>query len=128
MWYANAAGTISLSTDTLLTDGTIYYVQQTLNGCPGPLLAITATQTLGTQNHQLQNLSYSPNPVTDKLILNNSELIDTVKIYNVQGQLVRSITVQNAAAQIDFSTMETGVYFVKAYSAESSSIFRIVKQ
>ena len=128
IWYADAAGTISLSTNTVLTNGSTYYVQQTANGCPGPLLAITVTQSLGTESQSLQDLRYYPNPVTDKLILNNLAPIDTVKIYDVQGQVVRNLQIQNVAAEIDFSTIEAGVYFVKVSASESSSVLRIVKQ
>lgn len=127
-WYSDAAGTMPLSTDTVLTNGTTYYVQQIQNGCPGELLAITATQILATQDHSLQNLSYFPNPVTDKLTLQNSEPIDTVKIYNLKGQLVYDMDVENSTAQFDLSSIGTGVYFVKVHAANSSSVIRIVKR
>jgi hypothetical protein len=42
-WYDVSTGGTALANTTVLTNGTIYYAAQTLNGCEGPRIAVTVT-------------------------------------------------------------------------------------
>ncbi len=128
MWFADAAGTQPLSPDTVLVDGTVYYVQQTLDGCPGAMLAITATQQLGVGSQAMPNLMAYPNPVSGHLTVSNSHAMESVAIYNLQGQLIRAVVPGAADVQLDFSGLRSGLYLVKVTSADKSATLPIVRR
>ena len=61
-WYANATGGIALTSSTLLTTGTTYYVSQTIIGCEGPRTAVsvivnTTPAPTGEATQSLSSLS-----------------------------------------------------------------------
>ena len=67
-------------------------------------------------------LSAYPNPVADKLYIENITSGSTVSIYNQVGQLV--LEVLNAQQGIDVSSLPAGLYVVK----NQSSTLKIIKQ
>jgi len=69
-----------------------------------------------------------PNPVTDKLFIGNMKDVTKVEIYNVTGQLVKSIN-YNAVeqAQINTSDLRSGMYILTIYSGSSSSSTKLMK-
>jgi len=69
-----------------------------------------------------------PNPVTDKLFIGNMKDVTKVEIYNVTGQLVKSIN-YNAVeqAQIHTSDLRSGMYILTIYSGSSSSSTKLMK-
>jgi len=69
-----------------------------------------------------------PNPVTDKLFIGNMKDVTKVEIYNVTGQLVKSIN-YNAVeqAQINTSDLRSGMYILTIYSGSSSSSTKLIK-
>ncbi|MBU2920582.1 T9SS type A sorting domain-containing protein [Winogradskyella psychrotolerans] len=59
-----------------------------------------------------------PNPVSDRLYIQSTEQIESVAIYNINGQLVKeSHTVNNG---IDVSNLSTGLYLIQMKTASSS--------
>ena len=69
-----------------------------------------------------KTLAAYPNPVADKLYLENITSGSTVSIYNQVGQLV--LEVLNAQQGIDVSSLPAGLYVVK----NQSSTLKIIKQ
>lgn len=70
-----------------------------------------------------------PNPV--KSILNyttNNFKIEGIQLYNLQGILLKNLTVHSDAASIYFSELGTGIYFLKFISEEKTLIKKMIKE
>jgi hypothetical protein len=126
-WFADPNGTIPMSPDTPLTDGYTYYVNQTINGCPGPIIGITVTQTLAINDNQMPNLSYFPNPVINDFFMTNDEPINLFEVYNLRGQKLISLQLDSTSGAVDLSSLSSGAYLGKIKSGKNQRIVRIIK-
>ena len=70
-----------------------------------------------------QDMTYN-NPVNDQLIIEASNNILAVNIYNLQGQLIRE-TNDN---KIDMSSMSIGIYVVEVSTLVGVNRFKVIKQ
>lgn len=61
--------------------------------------------TMGT------SISVYPNPASDKIIISSAYDIQSSAIYDIAGNLV--ISIPGSADEVDISSLETGVYFLK---------------
>ena len=88
--------------------------------CSTPL----PTPLLGVNNNSLQQISLYPNPVIDVLVIETQLPIKTIKVYNLQGKLVKEIS---SNKKIDVSGLATGMYFIKIESDDNSVTKKFVK-
>lgn len=128
IWYSSNTSSTILQNNTLLVNGTTYYVSQTVNGCEGPRLAVTVQLALNTDNNMLLKLNYSPNPVDGKLNITSSDNIKIVSIYNILGVLISQNNFSGNNIQIDMSNFSSGNYFIKVESDEKMNVFKIIKK
>jgi hypothetical protein len=96
-------------------------------------LAFTGTVAGVSESISSKNISFSPNPASDKLILNLSSLKDnltSVKIYDVQGKLAKSVekVIVGTKSSIDISDIPKGNYLLKVSSKEGSISKNFIKQ
>ena len=84
--------------------------------------------TLSNNNFAFNNFTYYPNPVKNTLSITNSFSIDSVEISSLLGQKMMSKVVNSLQAEIDLSSLSTGVYFVKATSDGQEKTIKIVKE
>jgi len=104
-----------------------YDVQLISTGCGK---SDTITQTVTIQNvNTVENslfIGFYPNPVQSILTvrLNDFALDYTIKIYNLQGQLIHT---EENNTQIDVSHLYSGEYILKVESLKSSSVSKFVK-
>lgn len=66
------------------------------------------------------NFSYYPNPVKEKLYLTSNERIETVKIYNLTGKLIKSLIFDSEAVTIDFSSLKSDIYILEINGFKNS--------
>lgn len=66
-----------------------------------------------------------PNPVKDIISIQTDFVIAEICIYDINGRLVLKPTTNSTI--IDVSNLETGIYFIKTYSADSQFINKFVK-
>jgi hypothetical protein len=80
-----------------------------------------------TDFENINSISAYPNPVQDKLWLENPNQIeiDKAEIYNISGKLISSYS--SVKEFIDVQALNAGVYFVKVYGENSSSTFKVLK-
>lgn len=79
--------------------------------------AIFTTEALNTTEVDYDQISFYPNPVKDKLTLENPDLkINQVKITNANGKLLLLQKVNSTKTEIDFSSFPKGVYILTAES------------
>jgi len=64
---------------------------------------------LGIEENSLISFTIYPNPTQDVLFIDTQQSIETIKIYNVQGQLVKGVSYNN----VDVSQLTTGLYFIQ---------------
>lgn len=76
----------------------------------------------------LNSISFYPNPVKDKLWIENLNKIeiDSAEIYTISGQMVGSYSSVNDF--IEVGNLEAGIYFVKLFSDNSSKTFKVLKK
>jgi len=118
-----------LPPSTLLVNGMTYYASQTINGTESSYrLPVTAySATLDTKKHELPNLVTYPNPVKDFYTISNSEEITKVEVYNLAGQLLLSNTYSNNNLKIDFTSLTSGLYFVKIHAHDKVAVIKTMK-
>ncbi|MCL1850579.1 MAG: S8 family serine peptidase [Bacteroidetes bacterium] len=73
-------------------------------------------------------LIYYPNPVNDKLYLNNPDaIIKNVEMYDITGRMIKQITVDAHQISIDVKEINRGFVFVKViYDNHSSEMVKCV--
>jgi hypothetical protein len=89
----------------------------------------SSTCTLSiTDFENINSISAYPNPVHDKLWLENPHQIEIEKaeIYNISGKLISSYSSVNEF--IDVQALKAGVYFVKVYGKKSSGTLKMLKK
>ena len=91
-------------------------------------LELTCETILGVAENQLQDVVIYPNPVTDNLQISAKNEIQTVAIFNINGQQLIQKEINSLQGQIDFSTLATGIYFVKVTASNSTQTFKIIKE
>jgi hypothetical protein len=84
------------------------------------------TEGVGEQNGNIV-LIY-PNPVSNKLIVENHEALGTVEIYNLMGALIYSQNGCGNKVEIHTADLPSGVYFIRMTSNKVSETRRFVKE
>jgi len=99
----------------------------------------TATKVVVLKNYPLnltdyvatQQVSLHPNPAVDLITIekNNSTTIQSIDIYNLLGQLVKTIATNeiNTSLAIDVSDLKTGTYLIEITTNEGKAMKKFVK-
>ncbi len=96
-------------------------------------LAFTGTVAGISESISSRNIYVSPNPSSDKLILDLSSIKDnltSVEIYDVQGKFVKSVekVIVGKMSPIDISDIPKGNYILKVSTKEGSITKNFIKQ
>ncbi len=86
---------------------------------------------LGTRDFEFSRyFSISPNPASDDLILHgiSNNVISSLQIYNMLGQIVLSLPNGNNFKTIDVSQLQAGNYIIKLHSDKGLSSCKFVKR
>ena len=75
-----------------------------------------------------QSVNIYPNPVNDKLVIEANEAINYVEIYNLTGAMVVSQECNSDKVELEVGTLQSGVYFIKMTTGNSSETRRFVKR
>ncbi|WP_169051648.1 T9SS type A sorting domain-containing protein [Flavobacterium sp. H122] len=132
-WYATQSGykraSSELPLSTVLVDGTTYYVSQTVNGVESEKTGITVNVgALSNDGFTFQNLKVYPVPVKEILTVNNTAVIKKAVIFNYLGSEVLSQSVDKTNFEINLSTLDKGVYFVKLESQDTQKTIKFIKE
>ena len=69
---------------------------------------------INTQTPEESTFSIYPNPATDQLTINNSQLtIKKIQIIDLTGKAIQQIESQNSIIRINISDLEQNIYFLK---------------
>lgn len=133
VWYLSYNDAINkmnaLDASDLLVDGTTYYgVTVDANSCNSYPTAVKVGVTLGTNDLDLEQLKYYPNPVDSELVISYIDPLENVEIYDVAGKRVFKQKYESKSITIDFSRFSSGTYMVKVMTAEGSQFIKIIKK
>ncbi|MDR0206982.1 MAG: T9SS type A sorting domain-containing protein [Bacteroidales bacterium] len=67
-----------------------------------------------------------PNPASDFVTVQCSEMINSIKIMNNMGQVVRTVFVNNIATHLDTSNLSAGVYFFKIITDKTTFSTKLI--
>lgn len=73
-------------------------------------------------------LQLHPNPAVESLIIDSKDIIKTVKLYDISGQLLRSETINNPSAKLNIGHLSKGVYVLKIETENASESRRFIKK
>lgn len=86
----------------------------------------------GIADHELRNsLSVYPNPAIDFVtvsVKDESIAIEKAELYNVYGQLLRTVEINSNNATISISDLATGTYIVKVFSNKGTASLPIIRK
>lgn len=84
----------------------------------------------GLSNNDLSkyNFSLSPNPAKNNIVLNASQIIESVEIYNSLGQAVKTVRLGATSNVLNVSTLNKGVYLAKVNMNGQTGTYRFIKQ
>ena len=122
--------TITLSINSIgLSMGSSYSADLIINtndaNLPQAVIPVVLDVTDGVEETVAQLASIYPNPATSMVTL-EGENLNSVAIYNVAGQLVRVVKLDNVVNTIDMN-VESGVYFFSVYDNNgNNSVQRVV--
>lgn len=80
---------------------------------------------LGLGDNSIQNVVLYPNPANTILNIANAQNAN-MEVYDVVGKLITSQELTNTSEQLDVSSFQTGIYFVKLTDGSNSLTKRIV--
>jgi hypothetical protein len=125
-------------TDFATVDGETYYIMvDGFNGvdvaqvgvlCDGEYcIHITQTTGIGVDELNMDNVSIYPNPTKGMLNVSADNQLETIRIYNVVGELVVDISNLNSSTtSLDLEGYGHGVYVVHVTSGGSTTVQRVV--
>ncbi len=90
-------------------------------------VAQTTFSSLSVGQNELDNVSVYPNPTNGIVNIHAINNIDGVEVYDIQGRILQRNAVGAAAYQLDLSSRQSGVYFLKVLSDNKSVILKTVK-
>ena len=112
-WQGNLYDTSGIYVDSLLTS----------EGCDSVLvLQLTILQEIREVGNNM--IMVYPNPTNGKVQVDSDE-VNRIDVYNVNGQLVKSVSKD---ALVDISSLPSGVYTLKVVMVRSTFVCRVIKQ
>lgn len=89
---------------------------------------ITVEETVSVEDKFRKNISFYPNPVTNRLIIGSLYKLDSYAIYNVLGKLVAQGDASGNLTTLEMSNLQSGIYFINAVSGNMQATFKVTKQ
>lgn len=132
VWYGSLAdaqsGTNPLPLSTVLTNGATYYAVNVQATCPSTPFAVTVNVTLGSDEFDDINFTYSPNPTSSLLNISYTHTITEVSVMNLLGQKLMTKKTNATEVQIDLSGLAEATYFVKVLSEGKEKVVKVIKK
>lgn len=88
--------------------------------------AVPDNALLGIENSPFSNFSFSPNPATDRLVLNAAANIQRIEIYNTLGQQVISRELNESNTVLNIGTLQAGTYVMAVTIEGSIQPFKLI--
>jgi len=89
---------------------------------------ITVEEALSIDDKFARNLSFTLSQSTNRLRIQSLMQIEELVIYNLLGVPQIRVNVRDQYAEVDMSSLVSGVYLVKATSQKAQTTFKVVKR
>ena len=99
---------------------------QAVNGAGFKILT-DCTQELGVNNFANIDFTYYPNPSNGIVNISSKTAISSLQVFNIQGQLLYSNSVDSTDAKVNISQFASGTYFFKVDFEGKEVNFKILK-
>ena len=104
----------------------------TFNGAwPNGYMTIYKTSTGIMQKNSVPDISFYPNPVYDKLIVDMGKVYKEIQVAvsNVQGQeIIRTKFINSQLLNLNVANLVPGIYSINTYTPEKSVLLKMVKK
>lgn len=114
-------------TPTVISPMTAYTVSVSNQFGTSSFVISIEVGTLTTKTFGSNQIWLFPNPVKDVLNVYSIESIMTATVFNTLGQEIKKLIPNQENFQIDFSTVEKGIYFLKMESNLQTNRMKITK-
>jgi len=91
-------------------------------------IMLTVNSVLNNKKFTNSDIKLHPNPATNFLNIESSDVIENISIFNILGQKVISATPNEILTSIDVSNLQNGVYVVKASIGGIISSTKFIKE
>ena len=86
-------------------------------------------RNLNTSELTKSDFTYYPNPVKDVLNFNSDNTISTISVYNLAGQNIDYVKVNQSNYTLNTTKLNTGVYIVKVdFENGTNKTIKIIKK
>jgi hypothetical protein len=84
--------------------------------------------TLGMDNFEELEFSFSPNPVHSNQVFFNATSALKVEIYSLTGELVINASLNHNTKALDISALNSGLYIVKMSTSTGVNVRKLIRQ
>lgn len=122
-------------TDEVPFQLTVHYVIKAIAMKEGMLnseVAVYDYDPTGITEFELRdNLIVYPNPAVNNVTISakdNSVVVEKVELYNIYGQLLSTMEVNDYVAEISVSSLATGTYFAKVFTEQGVATMPVIRK
>jgi uncharacterized repeat protein (TIGR01451 family) len=91
--------------------------------------AVTIFEVLGVGGYEFDNsVNVYPNPAKDIVTISADSNVRSIELYDQQGRLLQSGTINDTHPTLDLSSRGSGMYFVKVTTEKGIKVEKIIKQ
>ncbi len=83
---------------------------------------------LSVEDHNMVSYDIFPNPAKESVTINCDNTIKTLQLFDIQGRLVETKTVNDLHSKMDISNQSKGVYFLKIETENGQFSEKIMKE
>ncbi|WP_178986450.1 T9SS type A sorting domain-containing protein [Winogradskyella helgolandensis] len=89
---------------------------------------VSDSEVLSVSQNDFADFKLYPNPATDNLTVKSSEILDSIKFYNILGQEVLLINPNRNNQTINITDLKSGVYIVKLKANGKTTSTKFIKE
>ena len=86
------------------------------------------TTNVNIEKNRYSNISVVPNPTSGKLYINSANKIKDIEIVDITGKSMMSEKINSFSKNIDISSLQSGLYFIRINTGSGIEVMKIVKQ
>lgn len=75
--------------------------------------SLVESTTMNSYSTDSRSIEINPNPTTGKLFVNNQDIAGTIRVYTMQGSVIKLFHTSENQTEINISELAEGVYFIE---------------
>jgi hypothetical protein len=107
-------------------NGYIQVNNQYFSGEYNDELQLDLCQVVSLENTEVNNIKIFPNPSSGNLFIQSDEIVNIIYINNVQGKLLKTYTPNSSNINLNFESLDKGLYLLYINTNKESSIKKII--